>query len=603
MNLINLFKNIRPFVRPYRWLVIITLVLTLIGSLMAQVNAIVLDRTVDAINALIGTDFTWGQAARILTIISIVLLGKELLSVLITFAQNYYGERMRIFVSRDLSQSVIEKVLTFKMAYFNTDENATGKLQARIDQGVSSLSRTVQNFFIDLLPLFTSALLALILMFAANVYVGLVALGIVPVYFWITYRQARRLKGWRREMRSHLETKSQGIKNIIDSINVIKSFNREKIEAQKQLDIQNQVTDNQVKTRRVAFYYNGLKSFVRQVGTVLVIILTAFLVLKGYPGMTIGKIMYHVMLFSNVIAPITQLQRIFDDVNDALIYAEGFFGILNSDDQVEPSGSYRPEKIHGKFELRHVDFTYPNGNQALWDIDMTIEPGKITALVGLSGAGKSTIVNLLDKFYEPQVGEILLDGVDLREYDTQYLRDNIGLVLQKNHIFDGTIEENIRYGRPDATFEEVVEAARKAYIYDQVVALPKGFENKASDLSGGQQQRIAIARMFLKNPPIIFLDEPTASLDAIATEQIKASIDAIKKDRTVIMISHSISQIIDSDVIYALQKGRVEESGDPDEVYRAGGIYKQIVDASARSLNIEKLAHTIDADGDGRFFG
>ena len=602
MNLINLFKNIRPFVRPYRWLVIITLVLTLIGSLMAQVNAIVLDRTVDAINALIGTDFTWGQAARILTIISIVLLGKELLSVLITFAQNYYGERMRIFVSRDLSQSVIEKVLTFKMAYFNTDENATGKLQARIDQGVSSLSRTVQNFFIDLLPLFTSALLALILMFAANVYVGLVALGIVPVYFWITYRQARRLKGWRREMRSHIETKSQGIKNIIDSINVIKSFNREKIEAQKQLDIQNQVTDNQVKTRRVAFYYNGLKSFVRQVGTVLVIILTAFLVLKGYPGMTIGKIMYHVMLFSNVIAPITQLQRIFDDVNDALIYAEGFFGILNSDDQVEPSGSYRPEKIHGKFELRHVDFTYPNGNQALWDIDMTIEPGKITALVGLSGAGKSTIVNLLDKFYEPQVGEILLDGVDLREYDTQYLRDNIGLVLQKNHIFDGTIEENIRYGRPDATFEEVVEAARKAYIYDQVVALPKGFENKASDLSGGQQQRIAIARMFLKNPPIIFLDEPTASLDAIATEQIKASIDAIKKDRTVIMISHSISQIIDSDVIYALQKGRVEESGDPDEVYRAGGIYKQIVDASARSLNVEKLARTIDSDGDGRFF-
>ena len=596
MNLINLFRNIRPFVRPYRWLVVITLVLTLIGSLMAQVNAIVLDRTVDAINALIGTDFTWAQAARILTVISIVLLGKELLSVLITFAQNYYGERMRIFVSRDLSQSVIEKVLTFRMAYFNTDENATGKLQARIDQGVSSLSRTVQNFFIDLLPLFTSALLALILMFAANVYVGLVALGIVPVYFWITYRQARRLKGWRREMRSHIETKSQGIKNIIDSINVIKSFNREQIEARKQLDIQNQVTDNQLKTRRVAFYYNGLKSFVRQVGTVLVIILTAFLVLKEYPGMTIGKIMYHVMLFSNVIAPITQLQRIFDDVNDALIYAEGFFGILNSDGEVEPSGSYRPERVEGRFELRNVNFTYPNGNQALFDIDMTIAPGRITALVGLSGAGKSTIVNLLDKFYTPQTGEILLDGVDLREWDTRYLRDNIGLVLQKNHIFDGTIEDNIRYGKPDASFEEVVEAARKAYIYDQVMALPKGFQNKASDLSGGQQQRIAIARMFLKNPPIIFLDEPTASLDAIATEQIKASIDAIKKDRTVIMISHSISQIIDSDYVYALQKGRVEEGGDPDEVYRAGGIYKQIVDASARSLNIEKLAQTIASD-------
>ena len=594
MNLFQLFKNVSPFVKPYKWLVFITLILTLLGSLMSQVNAIVLDWTVDEVNGLVTAGERWGQrAAHIVILISSVLLGKEILSAGITFAQNYFGERMRIYVSRDLAQSVIEKVLTFKMAFFNSGDNATGKLQARIDQGVSSLSRTVQNFFIDLLPLFTSALLALILMFAANVYVGLVALAIVPIYFWITYRQARRLKGWRREMRSHLETKSQGIKNIIDSINVIKSFNREQIEGQKQLDIQNQVTENQMKTRKVAFYYNGVKSFVKQVGTVLVIILTAYLVLIDYPGMTIGKIMYHVMLFSNVIAPITQLQRIFDDVNDALIYAEGFFGILDAEEEVEPSGSYKPEKIHGKFEMKDVNFTYPNGNQALFDVNMTIEPNKITALVGLSGAGKSTIVNLLDKFYEPQTGTITLDGIDLREYNTKFLRENIGLVLQKNHIFDGTIEENILYGNPNATHEEVVEAAKKSYIYDQIMELPKQFENKASDLSGGQQQRIAIARMFLKNPPIIFLDEPTASLDAIATEQIKNSLDAIKKDRTVIIISHSISQIIDSEMVYALKTGHVEESGDPDEIYKKGGIYKDIIDASARSLNIEKIARTI----------
>ncbi|MBP5646789.1 MAG: ABC transporter ATP-binding protein [Bacteroidaceae bacterium] len=596
MNLLQLFRNIRPFVRPYRLLVVVTLALTLVGSFMQQVNAIVLDRTVDAINALIGTDFTWNQAARILIIISVVLLGKEILSAGITFAQNYYGERMRIFVSKDLSQSVIEKVLTFRMAFFSSSDNATGKIQARIDQGVSSLSRTVQNFFIDLLPMFTSALLALILMFAANVYVGLVAMCIVPVYFWITYRQARRLKGWRREMRGYLESKSQGIKNIIDSINVIKSFNRESIEGKKQLDLQNQVTSNQLKTRQVSFYYSSIKSFVKQVGTVLVIILTAYLVLIEYPGMSIGKIMYHVMLFSNVIAPITQLQRIFDDVNDALIYAEGFFDILNSDSEVEPSGTYRPEKIRGEFRLAGVDFTYPNGNQALFGVDMTIEPGRITALVGLSGAGKSTIVNLLDKFYEPQRGSITLDGVDLKEYDTKYLRDHIGLVLQKNHIFDGTIEENILYGKPDATHEEVEEAARKACIYDQIMALPLQFRNKATDLSGGQQQRIAIARLFLKNPPVIFLDEPTASLDAIATEQIKNSIDAIKKDRTVIIISHSISQIIDSDMVYALQKGRVEQSGHPDDVYKKGGVYKDIIDASARSLNIGKIARTIGGE-------
>ena len=603
MNIFTLFKKIWPFVKPYKWLVLITLILTLIGSLFAQVNAIVLDRTVDAINALVGAaDFTWAKAVRILTVISIVLLGKEILSALITFFQSYFGERMRVYVSKDLSQAVIDKILTFRMAFFSRTDNDTGKLQTRIDQGVSSLSRTVQNFFIDLLPLFTSAILALILMFGANVYVGLTALGIVPIYIWITIRQARKLNGWRRNMRSYREIKSHGVMNIIESINVIKSFNREQIESEKQWDIQTKFTDNQMLVRRTSFYYNGLKNFVRQFGTVLIIILTAYLVLIGYPGMTIGKIMYHIMLFSNVTAPITQLHRIFDDMNDALIYAEGFFDILDADEETEQSGSYRPETVQGNFQIRNVDFTYPNGTKALWNINMDIVSGKITALVGLSGAGKSTVVNLLDKFYEPDCGSILLDGVDLREYDTHFLRDNIGLVLQKNHIFDGTIEENIRYGNPDASFEEVVDAAKKAYIYDQIMALPQQFQNKAQALSGGQQQRIAIARMFLKNPPIIFLDEPTASLDAIATEQIKASIDAIKQNRTVIIISHSISQIIDSDIVYALRNGRVEQSGDPDSLYKKGGVYKEIVDASARSLNIEKLAHTLDDNNDGVLF-
>ena len=426
---------------------------------------------------------------------------------------------------------------------------------------------------------------------AANVYVGLAALFIVPTYIYITVLQARRLKGWRQEMRRYREQKSHGIINIIESINVIKSFNRQEIESNKQLDIQTQLTDNQLRTRKVMLYFDGWKRFVQQIGTVIIIILTAYRVLTDYPGMTIGKIMYHVMLFANVTAPITQLQRVFDTLNDALIYAEGYFSVIEADDEIEATGDYRPARIEGRLEIKAVDFTYPNGTKALHNINMTIEPGKITAFVGLSGAGKSTIVNLLDKFYEPDCGTITLDGVPIEQYDTQYLRDNIGLVLQKNHIFDGTIEENIRYGRPTATDAEVEQAARSAYIYDQVMKLPNGFKSQATQLSGGQQQRIAIARMFLKNPPIIFLDEPTASLDAVATEQIKASIDAIKQGRTVVIISHSISQIIDSDVIYALRDGRVEQSGDPDSLYHEGGIYKEIVDASARSLNVDKLHH------------
>ena len=415
MGVGGLLKKLLPFVLPYRWLLFLTLVLTLVGSLMAQVNAVVLDRAVDAINGLLHVEggFEWGEAARLLLIVSVVLLGKELLAAVITFGQRFFGEKIRINVSRDLSLRVVDRILQFRMAFFSNEGNEPGKLQTRIDRGVMSLSNTVKNFFIDILPLFTSAVMALVLMFAANVYVGLVALAIIPIYFFITARQGVRMKGWRRRVFGTHQALNHGIMNIIESMGVIKSFNRERLEADRQARLQNDSTDQQMATRRISFLFEGLKTFVEQIGTVLIIILTAYLVLIDYPGMTIGKIMYHVLLFSNVSAPIRQLHRIYDDLNDALIYAEGFFGILEADNEVEPTGSHRPTMVRGAFELKHVEFTYSNGTHAIRDLSMTIEPGKTTALVGLSGAGKTTIVNLLDKFYAPDSGSITLDGVPL----------------------------------------------------------------------------------------------------------------------------------------------------------------------------------------------
>ena len=595
MSIGCLLRHIMRYVKPYRWLVIITLTLTLIGSLLAQVNAIVLDRAVDAINILDQQPtLPWDSAMGLLLLISSVLLGKELLATVVNFFRRYYGERMRILVSRDLSVQVVKHILIFRMAFFTSSGNEPGRLQARIDKGVTSLSKAVNLFFIDILPLFLSAVLALILMFIANVYVGLVALFIVPIYFYVTYVQAERMRAGRRAIYEGQQAVSQNVLNTIENITVIKSFNREKIEGQRQAYIQDIVTNLQLSTRKQSYFFTGLKGFLEQIGTVLVIILTAYLVLVDVPGMTIGKIMYHVMLFNNVSAPIRQLHRIYDDLNDALIYSEGLLDLLERDTDEESTGEYHPEDVKGLFEVQHVDFSYPNGTKALKDVSMRIEPGKITALVGVSGAGKSTVVNLLDKFYETDCGTITLDGVPLAEWDTQWLREHVGLVMQKNHIFDGSIEENIKYGNPQATHDDVVKAAKQAFLYDQVMALPNGFESSALRLSGGQQQRVAIARMFIKNPSIIILDEPTASLDAIATEQIKASIDAIKQGRTVIIISHNIGQIVDADYIYLLEQGRVAEQGVPADVYRQGGRYKEIFDASARSMNADKIAEVID---------
>ncbi|UBB90844.1 ABC transporter ATP-binding protein [Candidatus Kaistella beijingensis] len=587
ITLYHIYQQLIPFIKTYRLMIYGTLVLTFLGALMAQVNPLVLKYTVDEVTHLTQLPNPMQEGIHVLVIISAILLGKELLNIFIQFGQKFYGEKIRINVSSVLAQSAIDKILTYRVAYFNDENHESGKLQIRIDRGIESLTKLVQNFFIDILPLFSNAIIALVIMYMQNVYVGLVSTVVVPIYFYVSSLQAKKLSGVRRQLRNQREQKTSGLLNLINSIMVIKSFVREKFEGKKQYDLQMQLMESQMFTRRTNFIYDGLKTFIEQFGVVLIILLTVYLVLDQQ--MTIGAIMLHILLFNNVSAPIRQLHRIYDDMNDAMIYAEGYFDILNADEETEPNGKFIENDIKGEFELKNVDFTYPNGTKALNNVSMLIENGKTTALVGLSGAGKSTVINLLCKFYLPDSGQILLDGVNLNDYENTFLRDDIGLVLQKNHIFKGSIEDNIRYGNMNASFEEIETAAKKAYLHNQILELPDQYNHDATQLSGGQQQRIAIARLFLKDPPIIFLDEPTASLDAIATEQIKNSLDAIKAGRTVIIISHSLSQILDSDKIYVMKKGEVVESGTHDELINMNGTYREIFDASARSLNLDKL--------------
>lgn len=591
MTIAELFKKVLPFTKPYSKLIYYTLLLTVVGSFAAQVNAFILKYTVDRISDLLISGRPLETGLYLLGIITAVLLGKEIIYSIVQFGQKFYGEKLRIMIARDFSQAIVDRILTYRMAFYTSASNESGKLQTRIDAGISSLTRLVQNFFIDILPLFANAIVALVCMFLANFYVGLIGLLIIPVYFYVSQLQAQRLSGFRRNMRRYRENKNNQLINLIDSITVIKSFVRERTEASRHRQIQYDMTENQMSTRRTSFLFDSVKNFIEQIGVVFVIILTAYFVLSG--NMSIGAIMFHIMLFNNVSAPIRQLHRIYDEVNDALIYSESFFDILEAEDQREPSGDYKPNTIQGKIEIRNVSFNYPNGHEALKNINLVIRPSEHTALVGLSGAGKSTIINLLDKLYEPTTGEIFLDGVNLQEYHTEFLRDHIGLVLQKNHIFKGTIADNIRYGKTGATDEEVIQAAQKAYIHEQVMDLERGYESEAHLLSGGQQQRIAIARMFLKNPPIIFLDEPTANLDAIAAEQIKASLDAIKLGRTVITVSHSISQIIDAEHIIVMEKGQVVEDGTHEDLYQQHGTYHKIFTAMASSLNLQKISESL----------
>lgn len=589
MNFSQMVKYIYPYVRPYRWILFIALMLTLIGSFIAQVNAYILRYTVDAVNNIIENQGGFRQGSKILLITGVVLLSKEIFSFIIQFGQKYYGEKLRISVSNDLNEDVINKLLSYRMIFFTLDKNRSGRLQSRIDRGVDSLTQLMHNFFIDILPLFITSLIALILLLHTNIYIGFVALLLMPLYYYINKRQAFRLEGVRRKIKNLKEEKSYGILEILRSILIIKSFNKQSEEKDRQMLLQTNLSATQIRTRKMRFLFEGSKSLVEQFGVVIIIVLSVYFILKGHA--TIGSIMFNVMLFNNVSAPIRQLHRVYDQMSDALIYSESFFDIINTNvSEKELSGNYKPLHISGHFQLKNVMFSYPESlKRTLNDISIDILPNKTTALVGLSGAGKSTLINLLAKFYIPDSGEILLDGISIQDYDTVLLRNHIGLVLQENHIFDASIYDNIRYGNTSASDDEIIDASRKAYLHDQIMLLPSSYDTSALKLSGGQQQKIAIARVFLKNPPIIFLDEPTSNLDAISTEEIKKSLDAIKKDRTVVIISHSLPQIIDSDVIYVLENGSVVQRGAHDDIYNQDGVYKKLFDAMVRGLNIDKI--------------
>ncbi|WP_028664290.1 ABC transporter ATP-binding protein [Runella zeae] len=595
MSTLGLIKKLWPFVQKYRQSLVGAFVLTALGALLAQVTPLVMEYTVNTVqNILNQQNQTTEQITWIVGGLVVVLFAKEIINLLVQLGQKFLSDRLRFRLAADLHNYTIRRMVSYHLSFFALSQNQIGKLEKRIDKGIESLTKTVKNIFVDIVPMFANALLALLLMYKKNVWVGVCATIIMPLYALISREQSKRQKQVRRNIQQFREEKANTLFSLIESIFVVKSFVREDYESERQWSLTQKLSDSEVKHHRTNYLFDGLKSIAEQLGVVMVFVVTIYFVLNQQ--MTIGAILLHLMLFNNVSAPVRHLHRIYDEYSEALTYAEGFFDMIENNSYLENTSKKDlkiPDTLKGVFEMKSVDFVYPNGKKALKNVSLRLEPNKTTAIVGLSGAGKSSAMNLLAGFYSPSEGDILLDNESLHQYNPQWIRKNVGLVMQKNHIFSGTVEENIRYGNLEASFEEIVEAAKKASLHDQILQMPKEYQTEARALSGGQQQRIAIARLFLKNPPIIFLDEPTASLDAITTEQIKDSIDAIKKDRTVLIISHNISQIMDADKIYVMQEGEVIGSGTHETLYAAGGLYREIIDSNARTLNIGRLAATV----------
>ena len=591
MNTFHLIRKLWPFIRKYQGSLALALLLTLICGLLSLVTPLVMERSVNTVRQLqtlpLGDRQIWQRVGWL----AALLLGSELLSLVLQLWQKYLSDGLRFRLAGDLYDYTIQRIVSYHLTFFALSQNQTGKLEKRIDKGIESITKTIKNIFVDILPMLINAVLALGLMYKRNVWVGAIATLMLPMFALISRAQTQRQTSIRRGIQGVREEKTQALFGLLESIFVVKSFVREGYETNRQQAINHGLVTSEITHHRTNYLFDGLKGTVEQFGIITVFTLTIWFVLNNQ--MTDGAILLHLALFRNVSAPVRHLHRIYDEYTEALTYSEGFFEMIESDGYLPKHGGVTSDVLRGDFAFDRVDFVYPNGKQALKGVNFKLQRGKTTALVGLSGAGKSSAMNLLAGFYEPTRGRVLLDGRDLSEFDADWVRENVGLVMQKNHIFAGTVEENIRYGKLEATKEAIIDAARKASLHEQILQMPHGYQTQARELSGGQQQRIAIARLFLKNPPIIFFDEPTASLDAITTEQIKESIDAVKHSRTVLIISHNISQIMDADSIYVMSDGEIVAHGTHESLYLGGGLYREIIDSNARTLNIGRLAATV----------
>jgi ATP-binding cassette, subfamily B, bacterial len=441
---------------------------------------------------------------------------------------------------------------------------------------------SVENLLIGGFPLVTSVA-TLIVMFAIlvklDVTVAFLSLAVVP-FLYLSIRYYILTLMAREERVKELESKLvERLYETFSAIKLVKSFAREAHETARYAMAGNRTMDARIGLTRDQSVFSLIVSAITIVGTAVVLIVGGLHVMRQQ--MTIGDLTVVVAYLGAVYGPLSAIAHTMGQLQGALAGANRVRAMLaQPSESVARSGTIDASRVQGHIRFDEVGFTYPDGTPVLHDITFEAHPGELIALVGLTGAGKTTLVSLIPRFYDATAGRVLVDGRDVREYDLSSLRERIAIVLQEPVLFSGTIADNLRYGRLDATREEIEEAARAAHAHEFIARLPNGYETEVaetgSSLSGGERQRLSVARALLKNAPILILDEPTSSLDAISEEIVFAALRRLRSGRTTIVIAHRLSTVRDADRKHVLDGGRIAATGRHAELLESSLLYRRM---------------------------
>ena len=508
-------------------------------------------------------------AAAIITVL-IALVG-----ALASYVANYYTESVGQWVANDLRMRTYHHLERLSLGYFDTHQ--TGSLLSTITTDIQTIQGFASSSTLSIVVDLFTILGMLGIMFWLNWDFTLIIVAVTPFMLLLASRFKKVVKKATREVRKQQSNMVAVVQQGLESMRVVKAFGRQELEQEELGEVSRATVDAALKARKVKALLSPMVAIIVSLCTAVVLWRGSSLILAG--TMTAGALTVFLSYLTKFFKPVKDLATITNQIAQTAVGVQRIRGILDADMIIpeHPDASEPPQNLRGEIVFDQVAFAYDSETPVLKQVSFTIKPGQMVGIVGATGGGKSTIVSLIPRFYDPTAGQVKIDGVDIRQYKLQALRNQIGYVLQETVLFRGTVRDNIAYGRAGATEEEILAAAKLANADEFIARMPHGYDTMVGErgdtLSGGQRQRIGIARAVIRNNPILILDEPTAALDTESERAVIEALDRLMKGKTVITIAHRLSTIRNSDKILVLKDGAVAEEGTHDELLALGGVY------------------------------
>jgi len=524
------------------------------------------------VHAFLGTD-----KLAVLKFACVAVLAIAVLDAVCTYAEKYLTTSVGQWVTYDLRRAIYSHIQRLSLAFH--DQKRTGDLISRVTSDIDAIQSFITSGLLGALINVITLVGMVGVMFYLNWRFTLIALSVAPVLFAIVYVYTRRIKSASRQVRKKEGQITSVVEEVLSSIRVVKAFAREDYEVKRLEEESLEGVEIALRARGLKAKLTPIVDIIVAIGTCLVLWFGARLALQG--TLSAGSLVVFILYLGKMYKPMQELSKMTDTYSKAAVGYERIQEILETHKEIKDVRGARPApRFKGEIEFDQVSFSYTPETPILKDVSFKVKPGQVAAIVGPTGAGKTSIISLIARFYDPTSGVVKIDGTDIKRFRQKTLRQQISFVLQDTMLFHAPVWQNIAYGKPEASRQEIIKAAELANASEFIDKLPEGYDTvlgeRGMTLSGGQRQRIAIGRAVIRNTPILLLDEPTSGLDSASEKLVFDALDRLMQGKTTIVIAHRLSTIRGADVIFVVQDGSIVESGNHEQLLQRGGLYAEL---------------------------